>query len=59
MLNFVNGNTNLTMYDPYTKISMVCVYIGEGWQTLATMIRDSDTLVLALATLGGATEIGP
>ncbi len=26
--------------------------------TLATMTRDRDTLVLALATLGGATEIG-
>jgi hypothetical protein len=39
-----------------TQISHV--YIGEGSTTmLATTTHDSDTLVLALATLGGATEI--
>ncbi len=35
------------------------VYIGKGDAiTLVTMTRDSDALVLALATLGKATEIG-
>ncbi len=33
-----------------------CVYIGKGGAIMpATMTHDSDTLVLALATLGGMT----
>jgi hypothetical protein len=34
------------------------IYIGEGnATTLKTMTHNGDTLVLALATLGGATEV--
>jgi len=57
-----NGTARLTKCKQllgYWHLLLRSVYIGEGGTIFpATMTCDSDTLVLALATLGEATEIG-